>query len=256
MKVESTPSQAVQGLKAKVLQVLGVTFMMVRPIIRNPIWHVVISIIPLSYVLIFGILGGVNLAKYAIVGALIALSMNSGIVSLPQVVVYLKNIKLQEMFVASPVDPYTYCLGIALSRLFYVMPELLLFLLLGASLNVITLSEIPIIVSLVLCSWIIGCTIGYTVSTYVDKIMYISAVSNLLGLLLMLLPPVYYPAEFLPQQFRFVVYLVPSATVAQLLRLYLGISSWGNKGVLWGLILLQAAIFSLSAAVKSRWRYS
>ncbi len=237
-------------------QFLAIAIMFAIPAIRNPIWYLAISIIPCAFFFVFWLLGGMKLCYHAILGALVVFSINAGLVSLPQLAVGLKSRKLQEMFVASPVHPIIYALGIAFSRFIYVLPLIMIAFVVLIVKGLLSGLVIPYVLLILILTWFTGSMIGFTIATYINNVLYISSIANLLGLLLNLLPPVYYPVSLIPQRFHLIALLFPTSSAAQIIRAasHLG-DAVSIKILFCWIVLLGYAISSIILVVKkARWR--
>ncbi|MCL4517047.1 MAG: ABC transporter permease [Firmicutes bacterium] len=238
--------------------VVGILYLQTKVAFRNWWLYTVISLIPASYYIVFYLLGGSNLSDNVLVGFLVALSSNVGVVSLPQFVVLDKARKLQEMMVASPVTPFSYMLGFALARLVFAIPGLGVVLGLLLSLGRISWENIPVIVIVMLVIWLVGSMIGFTIGMYVSNITVVSSVSNLVGYMLMLIPPVLYPASLLSDTWRPIALLFPTSSAAYLMRSAISLEA-ATKGEI---VLTVSVIFTyligcgLLVIAKSHWRES
>ncbi|MEM1754497.1 MAG: ABC transporter, partial [Nitrososphaerota archaeon] len=86
----------------------------IKPVMRSPLWLIVMLSYPLILVFFINIF-----AEYAVVdalvGGLISLVVMSGIAIQADIVWYKVELKFQDMVVASPVSPTIYMVGIAIS---------------------------------------------------------------------------------------------------------------------------------------------
>ncbi len=237
-------------------QIASISMMLALPTLRHPLWHLTISVIPASLFFVFWLIGGIDLGRHALLGALVAIAVNAGIVSLPQLIVGLKHRRLQDMFIASPVGPVAYAMGTALSRLIYVSPLIIIVLLILTLGGFIPIRSLPMIALTLMMTWWVGSFLGFTISTYISNIVYISGVSNLLGLLLNLIPPVYYPLSLVPNEFSWLALLIPTTHAAQLVRAYAGTVNTGVWDLIlsWLALVIYGVICSLLVAFRSRWR--
>ncbi|MBT9167863.1 MAG: hypothetical protein DDT19_01206 [Syntrophomonadaceae bacterium] len=238
------------------LQLASISTMLALPTLRHPLWHITISVIPTSFFFVFWLIGGINLGRHALLGSLVALAINAGIVSLPQLIVGLKHRHLQDMFVASPVGPVVYALGTALSRLFYISPLIIIALIILTLGDFVPIQSLPMIALTLVMTWLVGSLIGFTAATYINNIIYVSGVSNLLGLLLNLIPPVYYPLSLIPHNFQWLALLIPTTHAAQLIRAYAGAVELraGDLIFSWSAIVIYGIICALLVVFRGRWR--
>jgi ABC-2 type transport system permease protein len=237
-------------------QFIGITIMLSIPTKRNPIWHLAISVIPIGLFFVFFLIGGISLSYDAMLGALIAFAINAGIVSLPQLVIFLRAYKLQDMFVASPVNPIVYTLSIAFSRFIYVSPVMIILFIVLLINRVIYFSVVPATLLVILVAWLSGSAMGFVMATYVRNVIYISSVANLAGILINFIPPVYYPLSLIPEKYRWLAILFPSSSAAELVRLVNGRSDPQMVGYLPCIIIVvfYAVVGFLLVAYKSKWR--
>lgn len=85
----------------KARAIISIAYLNITGLLRSPLWIVPQILTPIAMVLILFIFGGKDLALYALVGALVALTVSTSI-SLSRLVVLLKFIGFQDIFVASP----------------------------------------------------------------------------------------------------------------------------------------------------------
>lgn len=186
--------------------------------VRQPMVYLTLAAMPASYFLVFSMLAGRSLGRHAFLGAAVAFAITGGIVSLPQTVVLYRMRRLHDMIVASPVRPVTYIAGLAVSRLLYVAPPLVVVLVAFALFGGVSGWQVLATLPFIAVAWAFGCALGFVISRRWDNPAYISAVANMVGYLLVLLPPVYYPMWLLPEAARLPMSLVPTAAVADLMR--------------------------------------
>jgi ABC-2 type transport system permease protein len=198
--------------------------LMSRASLRQPIIYVTLTAIPASYVLMMFLVSGRTLGRTAILGSVVAAGTNAGIISLPQVLLGYRTRRLQDMYTASPVTPHAYLLGAALSRLVYVAPVIVVSL--GAFIVVSGFQPTVLagLVVLVATSWITGSVLGFLVTARLPDPASVAAASNMLGVLLVLVPPIYYPVDLLGPRVAYAALLVPTADVAVIARALTGLA--------------------------------
>jgi len=225
-------------------QALAIASLLTRGTLRQPLVYISIMTIPLSYFLLMTLLEGRKMGLHALLGAAVAFGFNSGVVSLPQVVLMYRYRRLQEMLLAGPVSPMTYLVGVALSRLFGAAPNLLALLLILVWIGGVAPEGLLAVLFLMLLSWFIGSLLGFVLASLWENPVTVSSAANMLGILLVLLPPVYYPAELLPASLRWPAMVIPTANMAQLMRQAVGLSA-----VQPGHLVLQVGLLGLVAAL-------
>jgi len=219
-------------------------------------WYLPHSMFPLLLLFLMWRLGGQELGRHVFVGWIVALAASGGVGTLPQFVLFYRFIRIQDMFVASPLHPALYFAGVALYALLYALPGWTVLMAIMMGLGVLTSGMIPQVVAALILTWALACAIGFAIATAIKRIAIISAVATLGWLFLGLIPPVYYPVDLIPEGFRWVAWLFPTAHVAQLLRGVLGIAdlSPGETLMHWGLAAGVTCLLLVFSTTRSRWR--
>lgn len=234
----------------------AVSLMFLRPALRSPLVTLLVSTLPISFIVIFQIIGGSELSRHALYGSLIVFSTNVGIVSMPQLANTYKNRSLQDMFVASPVGPMTYAGGMGLSRLGWVAPGLAILIFALVMTGSLAVSSIPAVVLVVLVTWFTGIMIGFTTATVFDSPQTVGVVANMLGMLFSVLPPVYYPLAMIPEAWRWLPMIVPTTHAAQLVRVAGGLAeaSPAMQVLHWTVLILFAFACAVVTVKRAHWR--
>lgn len=222
---------------------------------RNPSMVLLVGVIssfPLFYVLVFG--GNLG---YGLVGAMVATISFIGLMAAIQDISFDRYVKIREMIVAMPVHSVSYAIGVALAPLIISAPGLLFFMILAVLQGGLPLSSIGwALASLVLC-WAAGSSIGFMISTYLQKasIYSLNNVANILGLGLVFMPPVYYPEELLGG-LRWLSIVLPTSNAAGLIRYYAGTMTLPTSMLFIRWLILAATVVGSIVIVsfKARWR--
>lgn len=226
------------------------------PIRRSPFNAVNFVVSPLTILFFIYIFGGASSIKYAITGGLIAVIVGSCIILETEAAFIRLVVRLQDMFVSSPLSPVAYVLSLSVAQLFNGLLGIILFsslIVLGDKISFVGGLEITFAAIL---TWASVSALGFLISTFARDMRDLWVYSPLLTVLLSFLPPVFYPITFIPQSVRFVTYLAPTTYPAQIIQMATGIVP-GNGlditldfvgGILYTLILV-----GLSAKF-ARWR--
>ncbi len=211
-----------------------------------------ISAVPLFFLMIFG--GEIS---YGFIGAMISTVGFIGIVSAIQDITWDRYIKVREMIVAMPVHPLSYMLGAAMAPLIFSAPGIVFFLAIALGFGFLPLQSLGwTIVALLMC-WAVLSSIGFVISTYLKKTSAytLSNVSNILGLGLIFIPPVYYPEEMLGG-ISWIAVLFPTSNAAGLIRAYSGLSSLTLEIIMirWLVLLAMMIVSILLVVFKAKWR--
>jgi ABC-type multidrug transport system permease subunit len=222
---------------------------------RNPSMMVLIAVIssfPLFYILVFG--GNLG---YGLVGAMVATVSFIGLVAAITDISFDRYVKIREMIVAMPVHPVSYAIGVALAPLLISAPGLIFFIGLAVLVRALPILSIGwAVASLILC-WAAGSSIGFIISTYLRNasIYTLNNMSNILGLGLVFMPPVYYPEEILGG-LRWLTVVFPTSNAAGLIRYYAGTMELSLASVLvrWFVLAATVAVSIILVSFKAKWR--
>lgn len=235
---------------------LAIAWMFTLDWMRN--WFTLISLVmfPVGFFLTMNVLGGASMSQQALFGFLVSGANQVGIVGLSQVAVFNRSYHTQEMFVASPVTPMQYMVGLGLSRLFGGLPLQVLWLTVLLIRGDLSFAAVPAVIGVVLLTYLGGCMIGFFTAAYARSPQHISGVANMLGWLMMLLPPVLYPLDMAHGVWKYLAMVLPVTNAAQLVRLAGGIAQGGLPAVLLhtGLFLLTTTVLGVLVMARSQWR--
>jgi ABC-2 type transport system permease protein len=234
----------------------AITLLFLRPALRQPVLTLLVSTLPVSFIVIFRVIGGANLSRHALFGSLIVFATNVGVVSMPQLAVAFREKSLQDMFVASPVPPLLYASGMGLSRLSWVAPGLAILMGVLVATGGMPASALPAVIAVVLVTWFMGIMIGFTIATVAESPQMVSIIANLVGMLFTVLPPVYYPLELLPGPWRWLALIMPTAHAAQLVRVAGGLATTtpAMLALHWTALLGFTAACLVFTVKKAQWR--
>lgn len=213
-----------------------------------------ISSLPLYFIVVFG-----GQISYGLIGAMVSTVSFIGMSAAIQDVTWDRYVKIREMIIAMPVHPLSYALGIALAPLMLSLPSLFFFGAVATMLGALTISSLLwATLALILC-WATVSSIGFLISTYLQKSSpyTINSISNILGIALGFIPPVYYPEEMLGS-FSWISAIFPTSNTASLIRVYSGSLSLPLEMVIarWVILIITTAVFAAITAAKAKWRES
>jgi len=211
-----------------------------------------ISSLPLYFILVFG-----GQISYGLIGAMVSTASLIGMMASIQDVAWDRYVKIREMLVAMPVHPLSYALGLALAPLVISSPSLIFFSAITMWLGVLTpYSILWAVLSLIVC-WATLSSIGFLISTYLQKAApyTLNSLSNILGIGLTFIPPVYYPEEILGN-FSWISMIFPTSNATSLIRVYSGSLTLPFEMVVarWLILLSTMLVFTVITVVKARWR--
>src|SRR5919199_4364293 len=91
---------------------------------RNPMSMVFTAISPFSLLFVLFVISNGQYVQFAVTGSLVMALVGYGLALGQDISFYKTEYKVQDVFVASPVSPLTYMMGLALSELLFGLPAL------------------------------------------------------------------------------------------------------------------------------------
>jgi len=126
-----------------------------------------------------------------------------------------------------------------------------------AYLGFLTLETLAWIVWSLIVVWAAMSTMGFMISTYLFKssVMVLNNLSNLLGIGLIFIPPVYY-SEAQLGSLSWISIIIPTSNVAGLMRSYMGLLPLPMEIVVirWLVLAVTTVVFVVLSSLKARWR--
>ncbi len=228
-------------------KISGIAYLTSRWLRRQPLWLVQDAFMIISFAILMFVWGGITGLKNVFVAWFISGAWGMGINIVAQNIGWDKQNRVMDMFIATPVKPWHYVLGYFMPGLTFVAVDLAFMLPLIAYLNAwnILLASLVAVVPLL----ITGTLLGLAIVMRIKKATNISAITNPLQAILVMLPPVFYPAQLIPLNIRYFVLLIPTAAGAELARQLSGLSTWHN---LWypAAVLIAWVITGILASAK------
>lgn len=224
---------------------------------RNPLSLIFSAISPFSLLFILFIISDGKYLPLSITGSLVMALVGYGL-SLGQDISFYKNeYKIQDVFVASPVSPITYMVGLAISQILFGLPALLVLLSL-ATLFLSSSIYIPLLIITTLLVWGSMSSMGFFLSSHMLHMRNVSQIISFVNVILSILPPVFYSIERLPIQFQYASYFVPTTHASLMIQSMMGIATPKEWSIEFGLFVQVAYLigFVILAKVKALWRDS
>jgi ABC-type multidrug transport system permease subunit len=224
---------------------------------RQPLILIVVGIISAIPLFFFTVSGGGEMLSHGLIGALVSTVGFIGINSAIQDIGQDRYVKIREMIVAMPIHPASYAIGVALAPLLLSLPGIAFFILVAMAMGILTAGALVWTAPVLLLCWSSLSAIGFIISTYLYKSSpyTLNNLANILGIGLVFIPPVYYPAEMLGS-LGWVSYLIPTSNAAALIRGYTGLTSTSMESTMirWLILAATTVIFTVLTALKARWR--
>jgi ABC-2 type transport system permease protein len=228
----------------------------ILPIRRSPFDVVNFVLSPLTILFFIYIFAGPSRAAFALGGGLIAVIVGSCITLETEAAFMRIVVKLQDMFVASPLSPVSYVAGLSLAKLFSGLAGIALFsVLLGVYARISAIGALEIAAAAVM-TWASISALGFMISTFARDVRDLWVYSPLLNVALAFLPPVFYPISLLPPNVRFLAYVAPTTYPAQIIQSATGLVATTSSGLLFDYLggLAYALVLVALAAKLAHWR--
>ena len=201
---------------ARLNRIIGVAVLTSRWVVRQPLWLLQAVIFTLGFLILLFAWGGIaaikNLALLLVVSGFWTLGLNI----VAQDYGWNRLMKIDEMFIASPVSLFEYFVGILLGMSIYNALFIILSLALLWYLGLLQIFALLILLGII--DLILGSFIGLIAVLKIRNPTNISAITNPLSTLTTILPPVYYPSTLLPTPLNKIASVIPPATLMEIAR--------------------------------------
>jgi ABC-2 type transport system permease protein len=213
---------------------------------RNPMSLVFTAISPFSLLFVLFVVSGGQYIHFAVAGSLV--------MALVDISFYKTEYKVQDVFVASPVSPLTYMVGLALSELLFGLPALLVLATLVVYFG--SVFSIPLLVATILLIWGAMSALGFFLSSHMLHMRNATQVISFVNVILAVLPPVFYSMDVMPDVLRPLAYAVPTTHASLMLQDIMGIPTPADWSLEFGFAIQIAYLlaFITLAKTKALWR--
>ena len=221
---------------------------------RSPAAAIVPLLQPFFFLYFLHVIAPRELFPLQVAGAMLFSTQNIGSWCLSDSAVFRIELRLQDIFVASPVDKVRYLFGIAFSNLIPAMPAIVVLGIILSMVTAVSLFGWIVLIACILTIWILYSAIGIAVSSRLRSQREVWPVGNLIFTLLGILSPLYYPISRLPSGWGEIARLLPATYAALLVQGALGLEPSTNFAVDGGLLMLSAAVGLVAAWWLYEWR--
>lgn len=222
---------------------------------RNPMSLVFTAISPFSLLFVLFVVSGGQYVHLAVAGSLVMALVGYGLALGQDISFYKTEYKIQDVFVASPVSPLTYMMGLALSELLFGLPALTVLAILvvyfGGS-----LLTIPLLLSTILLLWGSMSAMGFFISSHMLHMRNATQVISFVNVILAVLPPVFYSVTTLPDSLRYLSYAVPTTHASIMFQATMGLPVPADWSLGFGFAVQIAYLVGFVALAKTKaiWR--
>lgn len=232
------------------------------PLWRSPLLIAAVFLTPFSFLFFLYVIAPRALFPFGVVGGVLFTALFTGNGMLNDAAYYRLERQIQQIFVASPMRPMSYLLGMALSEFAFTIPALTLFLVILSIVHPFGALGFLALLGIVGLTWLFATSLGFLVSTFFRQLREIWPIGTLIFSALSVLPPIFYPIVSIDLPFRWVAFVAPSTYPGQLADSAVGLASssanmpgplgWPVLQVL--ILVLLTLSLALAAAYLARWR--
>ncbi len=204
--------------------IYGIAYLESRWLKRQPTWILQSILSYIGFAVLLYAWGGLEGLRNLVVAMVIAGFWGTGVNIVAQSTGWNRVSRIQDMFIASPLGPLHYILGIFIftSSLVFPLATMTAMLSIVGLVNAwrILLWSLAIGLPVLL----VGIAIGLYVVMRIEKPVNVSAITNPISWLLVILPPVYYPSTILPGNLRPLSLIPPTSAAAEIVRQITGLT--------------------------------
>jgi ABC-2 type transport system permease protein len=225
---------------------------------RNPMSLVFTAISPFSLLFVLFVVSRGLYFDFAVAGSMVMALVGYGLALGQDISFYKTEYKIQDVFVASPVSPLTYMMGLALSELLFGLPALIVL----ASLVMYAgapISSLPLLVATILLVWGSMSAMGFFLSSHMLHMRNATQVISFVNVVLAVLPPVFYSISIMPEVLKPLAYALPTTHASLMLQYIMGVEDVPAEWSLgFGFAVQLAYLVGLVALAKMKalWRES
>jgi ABC-2 type transport system permease protein len=221
---------------------------------RNPMSLVFTAISPFSLLFVLFVVSGGQYIHFAVAGSLVMALVGYGLALGQDISFYKTEYKVQDVFVASPVSPLTYMVGLALSELLFGLPALIVLATLVVYFG--SVFSIPLLITTILLIWGAMSAMGFFLSSHMLHMRNATQVISFVNVILAVLPPVFYSMNKMPDALRPLAYAVPTTHASLMLQQIMGIPTPADWSPEFGFAVQVAYLlaFIMLAKTKALWR--
>jgi ABC-2 type transport system permease protein len=223
--------------------------------LRNPLFIAFVFSTPFTLLFILYVASGGTALPYGLAGALTMVTTELGLFVGTDLASYKIQNRFQDVVVASPVSPFTYMFGVALSELFFGAPALVVVFALIAW-HGATASALLTSVGVVILLWVTTTSMGFFFSAFAPNTQNAFIINGFITTLLSVLPPVYYPISVLPGYLVPLAQILPTTDASALFQGAIGLGYSVQPATSFAVLLGATFVMLLLVSFKIRWRES
>lgn len=217
-------------------------------------WPYIVAnlLFPLSLLFIVGVLSQGRLLEYALVGGLISVVAMNGVNAVAYIASLRFDFYYQDLIVTTKTSKMDYMLAHLFGEAVWVAPSVLLFIVLEAWFGLLTLSSLVMTLFVAALVSLATYAIAFWIAGMVKNTRHTPAIGLVLSILMITLPPSFYPYTYLPKNILYVLTLIPTTPGVILAQGIAGITpmQWWMLPVL----IIEVMAYVLIAKYLTKWR--
>ncbi len=207
---------------------------------------------PLTLLFLVYIISKGSLVQFAIIGGFIGLVATVALSSSGDAAFMRLQLRIQDLFVASKVNPSDYMIGLTLSYLIFSIPGIILYIILGSLDHLFTPFNALILALVLIVLVIATSSISFIISGMISHVRNVWGIAGILSIVMTVLPPTFYPYTSLPHTALYFLYLSPATPAAVIAQGAFGLEPVEFFAVY--VLLIETVVFFLLARLMTRWR--
>lgn len=223
-----------------------------RTVARGPSYIIASLSSPLTLLFIVFIISRGALVKYAVVGGFIGLVASVALSSAGDAAFMRLQLRTQDLYVASRVNPSDYMLGLTLSYLMFSLPGIVLYSIIGYFEELFTITSVLILIGILAMLVVSTSSISFIVSSSIKHVRNVWGIAGIMSVVMTVLPPTFYPYFFIPRDALYALSITPVTPAAVLTQ-----GAFGLSPVLWSevpILVIETVLYFSLARYLTRWR--
>ena len=223
-----------------------------RTVARGPSYIVASLSSPLTLLFIVFIISRGELVKYAIVGGFIGLVASVALSSAGDAAFMRLQLRMQDLYVASSVNPSDYMLGLTLSYLMFSLPGIVLYSIIGYFEHIFSATATLALAGILALLVVSTSSISFIVSSSIKHVRNVWGIAAIMSVVMTVLPPTFYPYFYIPKIALYALSILPVTPAAVLTQGAFGLAPLLSLEI--PVMLAETVIYFSLARYLTRWR--
>lgn len=221
-------------------------------ITRGPSYIVASLSLPLTMLFLVYMLSRGALLPYAIIGGFISMISSNALSSAGDAAFLRLELKIQDLFVASKISSTDYMIGIMLSYLVFSFPGLLIYAIMGYIYRIFDPLSAIILVFVIICLIVATTSISFIIAGFLSHIRNVWGITAILSIVLTIIPPIFYPYNYLPKYAIYLLAVSPATPASVLMQGIIGLQPLQLSMA--AILVLETVFYFLLAKRFMHWR--